>query len=42
MEGQMDLFNQPDMHIVNARGEFQISFEDIILHKNQWHYMNGF
>nr|DAR55565.1 MAG TPA: hypothetical protein [Bacteriophage sp.] len=29
MEGQMDLFNQPDMHIVNARGEFQISFEDI-------------
>ena len=22
MEGQMDLFNPPDMHIVNARGEF--------------------
>lgn len=23
MEGQMDLFNPPDMHIVNARGELR-------------------
>ena len=23
MEGQMDLFNPPDMHIVNAHGELR-------------------
>ena len=24
MEGQMDLFNPPDMHIVNAHGELSM------------------
>lgn len=27
MEGQMDLFNPPDMHIVNARGELREAWE---------------